>query len=80
MLKYKFIMNGLARVLKGSMSPDEAVVKDGYRFVKPFIRDYRVHCKGRWIGQSLLDSYCSEYSVPTDVCVSEFVLLLMENI
>jgi hypothetical protein len=69
-------MNGL-RVLKGNMNPDEAVVRDGYRFVKPFIRDYRVHCKGRWIGQSLLDAYCSEYSVPTDVCVSGLFSLLI---
>ena len=61
-------MSGV-RVLKGNMNPDEAVIKEGFRFVKPYIRDYRVNCKGRWMGMKLADAYCEEFSVPRDVCV-----------
>ncbi|KAL0482529.1 bifunctional protein RIB2 [Acrasis kona] len=60
------VMN--SRIIKGNPNQDEVIVKEGYRFIKPFERKYEVKCKGRWMGRKLLDTYMYEYTVPEDVC------------
>ena len=40
---------------------DEYIFPDGFRVVRPYVHEFEVQVKGRWIGQSVLDMFCTEF-------------------
>eukprot|EP01065_Artemidia_motanka_P033661 TRINITY_DN4067_c6_g1_i1.p1 TRINITY_DN4067_c6_g1~~TRINITY_DN4067_c6_g1_i1.p1 ORF type:complete len:451 (+),score=97.76 TRINITY_DN4067_c6_g1_i1:105-1457(+) len=39
--------------------------KDGLRLVKPYWHNFTVHVKGRWVGMTVLDMFCTDFTHQT---------------
>eukprot|EP01080_Neovahlkampfia_damariscottae_P004849 gene4849-8434_t len=46
---------------------DEIVIKNGFRFIKPYTHTFKMYVKQRWIGKTLQQVYEDEFSMPNQI-------------
>ena len=58
---------------------DEIVLKDGFRFIKPYTHTFQMWVKQRWIGKTLQEIYLDEFTMPNEIAVVKQELFVFNN-